>query len=273
MFRITCRKVRHIKKTIMNLITNAAEAVGNKGHIIVSTYNQQTNKAEKLKEDMDQSNYLVLTVQDNGTGIATKDLDHIFEPFYTKKIMGRSGTGLGLTIVWNTVQDLNGNIFVDSSEKGTSFQLYFPVSGQEEAVPYKNNKAEKLTGNRERILVVDDEPQLVDIACQILRFRGYTVDSVCSGELAIEFVKKNPVDLILLDMLMEPGMNGFHTYEEIMKLYPNQKAIIASGFSINDDVKAAQQLGAGQFIKKPYTIEELGLAIKSELSKKRMNSN
>ena len=181
--------------------------------------------------------------------------------------MGRSGTGLGLTIVWNTVQDLNGKIIVDSSEKGTSFQLYFPVSGQEEVVQYKNNKAEKLTGNREHILVVDDEPQLVDIACQILRFRGYTVNSVCSGELAIEFVKKNPVDLILMDMMMEPGMNGFQTYEEIIKLYPNQKAIIASGFSKNDNVEAALKLGAGGFIQKPYTMNELSRAVKEILNR------
>ncbi len=256
----------HIKKTLMNLMTNAAEAVGDEGNVLVSTCNRQVGKSEKLEHDMEPGNYVLFTVQDNGPGIAAKDLEHIFEPFYTKKVMGQSGTGLGLAIVWNTVQDHNGRIFVESSEKGTSFLLYFPLSRQEGVVQAKNNKTEKLTGNSEHILVVDDEPQLRDIASQILRVMGYTVDSVCSGELAIEFIKKNPVDLIVMDMLMEPGMNGCQTYEEIIKLYPDQKAIIASGFSESDDVKAALQLGARGFIKKPYSMDELSRAIKEALN-------
>ncbi len=113
---------------------------------------------------------------------------------------------------------------------------------------------------------MDDEVQLRDIASQILIAIGYRVDSVCSGELAIKFVKDNPVDLIVLDMLMEPGMNGYQTYKEILKLYPNQKAIVASGFSESDDVKEALRLGAGGFIKKPYSIVQLGSVVKEVLS-------
>ncbi len=256
----------HIKKTIMNLITNAAEAVGNDGRILVSTCNQQGNEIEKSKVDLDHGNYLVITVEDNGPGIADKDLDHIFEPFYTKKIMGQSGTGLGLAIVWNAVQDLNGRIFVESSAEGTSFQLYIPVSDEEYLLQDKSDNAENFTGNNERILVVDDEPQLIDIASQILRVCGYRVDSVCSGELAIDFVKENPVDLIVLDMVMGPGLNGLQTYREIVTLYPKQKAIIASGYSQNNDVEAALKLGAGGFIKKPYTMIELSQVVKETLN-------
>ncbi|MCP3888301.1 MAG: response regulator [Desulfobulbaceae bacterium] len=256
----------HIKKTIMNLITNAAEAVGNDGRILVSTCNQQGNEIEKSKVDLDHGNYLVLTVEDNGPGIADKDLDHIFEPFYTKKIMGQSGTGLGLAIVWNAVQDLNGRIFVESSAEGTSFQLFIPVSEEESVGQDDNSKAENLNGNNERILVVDDEPQLIDIASQILRVCGYRVDSVCSGELAIEFVKNNPVDLMVLDMVMGPGLNGLQTYREVVTLYPKQKAIIASGYSQNNDVEAAFKLGAGGFIKKPYTMNELSQVVKETLN-------
>ncbi len=256
----------HIKKTIMNLITNAAEAVGNDGRILVSTCNQQGNEVEKSKVDLDHGNYLVITVEDNGPGIADKDLDHIFEPFYTKKIMGQSGTGLGLAIVWNAVQDLNGRIFVESSAEGTSFQLYIPVSDEEYLLQDKSDNAENFTGNNERILVVDDEPQLIDIASQILRVCGYRVDSVCSGELAIDFVKENPVDLIVLDMVMGPGLNGLQTYREIVTLYPKQKAIIASGYSQNNDVEAALKLGAGGFIKKPYTMNELSQVVKETLN-------
>ena len=179
--------------------------------------------------------------------------------------MGHSGTGLGLAIVWNTVQDHNGKVFVDSDESGTSFQLYFPVS-KGEIVPVENEKVENCTCNNEHVLVVDDEPLVRDIASQMLQTMGYVVDSVSSGELALEFVKENPVDLIVIDMLMDPGMNGRQTYEEILSIYPEQKAIIASGFSESDDVKAALQLGATEFIKKPYSIDQLGRAVKDALS-------
>ncbi len=261
---ISCSPM-HIKKTLMNLMTNAAEAVGDGGNVLVSTYNRQIDTSETLEHDMEPGNYVVLSVRDNGPGIAAKDQEHIFEPFYTKKVMGQSGTGLGLTIVWNTVKDHNGRIFVESSEGGTSFLLYFPVSKHGVVVQAENGKTEKLIGNSEHILVVDDESQLRDIASQILRAMGYTVDSVCSGELALKFVKEKPVDLIVLDMLMEPGMNGRQTYEEMLKLNPGQKAIIASGFSESDDVKAALQLGAGGFIKKPYSVAQLGRVVKEAL--------
>ena len=262
---ISCSPI-HIKKTVMNLMTNAAEALGNSGNIIVSTCNRVISKSVTVGQEVEPGNYLVLTVQDNGKGIEASDLDHIFEPFYTKKAMGRSGTGLGLAIVWNTVQDHNGQIFVRSSEKGTEFQLYFPVSEDEAIEQVENDQTQKLAGDHEHILVVDDDHQQLDIASQILLSMGYEVDSVCSGELAIKYVKDNPVDLIVLDMLMEPGINGYLTYKEILKRYPNQKAIIASGFSESADVKEALRLGAGGFIKKPYSMAQLGRLVKDVLS-------
>ena len=100
----------------------------------------------------------------------------------------------------------------------------------------------------------------------MLQSIGYNVDSVCSGELALKFVKEHPVDLIVLDMQMEPGMNGRQTYAEILKLYPDQKAVIASGFSEGDDVKATLQLGAEGFIKKPYSMEQLSRVVQEALS-------
>ena len=264
---ISCSPM-HIKKTIMNLLTNAAEAVGNAGNILVSTSNQQVDVdtySSHMQQDMDPGYYVVLTVQDNGPGIADKDLEHIFEPFYTKKKMGRSGTGLGLSVVWNTVQDHKGKIFVESSKKGTCFQLYFPVSLEKGATQSWQREEVIPLGNGEALLVVDDEPQLRDIASQMLINLGYKVDSVCSGELALEFLADNRVELIVIDMLMEPGMNGRQTYEKILELYPGQRAIIASGYSESDEVKAALELGAGGFIKKPYSMEELGRAVREAL--------
>ena len=263
---ILCSSV-HVKKCLMNLVTNAAEAIVGRGSVVVFTENQYIDDAASAEHNLKAGEYVVLGVRDTGPGIAKTDVEHIFEPFYTKKIMGRSGTGLGLTVAWNTMEDHKGKIFVETSDKGTCFQLYFPVHIKKGVVQPKKDKVEKLIGNSEHILVVDDEPQLRDIASQMLRIMGYKVDSVCSGELAVEFVKNNPVELIIIDMLMEPGMNGRQTYEEIIKLYPDQKAIIVSGFTESDDVKETIKLGAGGFIKKPYSINELSRVIKETLNR------
>ncbi len=262
---ISCSPV-HIKKCIMNLVINAAEAIGKSGDITLQTSSIVPDLQWGRENELGESEYVVLTVTDTGPGIPKERIEHIFEPFYTKKVMGRSGTGLGLAVVWNTMKDHDGKIFVESSDKGTRFQLYFPVSKEKGIVQIEDAKIEKFAGKGEHVLIVDDEPQLRDIAGQMLRSLDYRVDSVPSGELAVEFVKENPVDLIVIDMLMEPGMNGRQTYEEILELYPDQKAVIASGFSESDDVQKTLQLGAGGFIKKPYSMDQLGHAIKEALS-------
>ncbi|MCW5210682.1 response regulator, partial [Desulfobulbus sp. N3] len=202
----------HIKKCLMNLITNASEAVVGNGVISITTHNTQVDEVKALEYEIAEGEYIVLSVEDTGSGIPEKDLQHIFEPFYTKKSMGRSGTGLGLTVVWNTVQDHESKIFVTSGEKGTCFQIYFPVSKEKVVVTEESSEQEKIAERSGTILIVDDEPQLRDIAARMLKSIGYTVDSVCSGELAIKYILDKPVDLIVIDMQMEPGMNGHDTY-------------------------------------------------------------
>ncbi len=225
-------------------------------------------KTKAIELKIKTGKYLVLTVQDTGKGIAKNDLERIFEPFFTKKVLGRSGTGLGLAVVWNVVEDHDGKIFVKSSEKGTEFQLYFPIVQEAKTISddSENNDKDAILGNGERILVVDDEPHIRDIACQMLHFLGYKADAASSGNNAIESVRNTQFDLIVLDMLMEPGINGRQTYEEILKLNPNQQAIVASGFPETSDVKATFQLGANGFIKKPFSISQLGIAIKKALN-------
>ena len=257
----------HIKKTLMNLIMNASEAIEGGGTVTISTTSRYLDEPLKGYEDVRTGEYAVLGVSDDGSGIAPEDLERIFEPFYTKKIMGRSGTGLGLAVVWNTVQDHNGYININTSEKGTAFELYFPVTREEVAAEGKEVPLEDCLGHGEKILVVDDEERQREIASGILTRLGYNAEAVSSGEEAIEYVKENPVDLIVLDMVMPKGINGRETYEGLIKIRPRQKAIIASGFSETEDVKIAQSLGAGKYIKKPYTLGKVGLAVKEELEK------
>ena len=262
---ILCSQV-HVMKCLMNLITNGFESIGDEGDILLTTHNQVVTGPSAKKHNLSEGNYVVLRVIDNGPGISIKDMDHIFEPFYTRKVMGKSGSGLGLAVVYNTMKDHEGWVEVKSSSKETVFELYFPVSEQKKAAAPSEMHKEELNGKGEYILVVDDEPYLRDIASETLRSFGYRVDSVCSGELALKFVAETPVDLIVLDMLMEPGLNGRETYEEIVKIYPEQKAIIVSGFSESDDVKAALERGVKGFIKKPYSVTALAKAVKTALT-------
>jgi CheY-like chemotaxis protein len=114
-------------------------------------------------------------------------------------------------------------------------------------------------------LVVDDEPQQRDIAARMLERLGYVPHAVSSGEEAVAYLQDKKVDLVMLDMIMDPGMNGRCTYEAILERHPGQKAIIASGYSENEEVAKALALGAGRLLKKPYSIHELAMAVKTEL--------
>ena len=187
----------HIRKVVMNLVSNASEAIEGNGNVTISTVNRYVDRPLKGYDDVNTGEYVVLSVSDNGSGISSDDLERIFEPFYTKKIMGRSGTGLGLAVVWNTVQDHKGYIDVTSDENGTTFELYFPItrdeiSGKDLSVPIKDYK-----GNGETILVVDDVESQREISCKMLDTLGYKTEAVSSGEEAIEYLKENSVDLII----------------------------------------------------------------------------
>jgi two-component system cell cycle sensor histidine kinase/response regulator CckA len=117
------------------------------------------------------------------------------------------------------------------------------------------------------VLVVDDQEDQRKITSTLLTKLGYAANVVSSGEEAVEYVKNHAVDLVILDMIMDPGINGRQTYEGILRFYPNQKAIITTGYSLTDDVKAAQKLGAGHYLKKPFTLEKLGIAVREELAR------
>ena len=257
----------HIRKALMNLVSNGAEAIEQVGNIIIKTENRYVDIPIKGYDDVIEDEYVVLSVSDNGSGIPADDIEKIFEPFYTKKTLGRSGTGLGLAVVWNVVQSHAGYIDVKSDQNGTFFELYFPIT--REIIPENGVSVpiENLRGKGEKILVIDDVDVQRKIASRMLGILGYEVDDVPNGEKAIGYLRDHSVDLVLLDMIMEPGINGLETYKKIIKIHPGQKAIIVSGFVETDQVKEAQKLGAGQFIKKPYSLEKIGLAVKAELQK------
>lgn len=255
----------HLSKCLMNLISNAAEAMPNGGKIVVSTSNQRLPSLKKGYEDIRKGKYAVLSITDSGIGMSPEEMTRIFEPFYTKKKMGRSGTGLGMAVVWGTIKDHSGYIDVQSMEgKGSRFDLYFP--GTRKSIVEKKVEVplEEIKGN-EKILLVDDVEQQRQIASLILKRLGYTVEAVSSGEEAVEYMKNHSAELMILDMIMDPGIDGLETYRRIIEYHPHQKAIIASGYSESERVREAQRIGVGAYIKKPYSLEKIGLAVRAEL--------
>ena len=183
--------------------------------------------------------------------------------------MGRSGTGLGMAVVWGTVSDHDGRISVGSAEGvGTTIEILLPATDQTEAGEAGVPPMADYTGDGETILVVDDVAEQREIAALMLRRLGYTVEAVDSGEAAVEHLRCRPADLVILDMIMDPGIDGLDTFRRIRRVNPGQRAIIASGYAETDRVKEALRLGASVYVKKPYTLEKLGTAVKAGLEGK-----
>lgn len=258
----------HIGKTIMNLVSNAVEAMPNGGLVTLTTSNQYLDRPLPGYDDVREGDYVVLSVSDTGEGISPTDINHIFEPFYTKKVMGRSGTGLGLAVVWGTVKDHNGYINVQSEKgKGTTFTLYFPVTRENLPEDSLSVPVAEYRGRGESILVVDDIKEQRELAVGMLAKLNYKTAATPSGEEAVEYLKDHKADLVVLDMIMDPGMDGLDTYKQILDILPKQKAVIVSGYSETDRVNEVQMLGAGTYVRKPYVLEKLGLAVRKELDK------
>jgi signal transduction histidine kinase/CheY-like chemotaxis protein len=254
-----------LAKVIMNLVSNAVEAIEDEGFVEIEVFSCYLDRSQHGFEEIPPGEYTCLKVSDTGKGISDDDLGRIFEPFYTKKVMGRSGTGLGLAVVWGILKDHEGCIDVISEQgQGTTFRLYLPAHRS----PLETETEVTLDaymGKGETILIVDDMPEQREIASIMLTKLGYQTFAVASGEEALKHQRRQPADLLLLDMIMEPGIDGLETFQRIRDFNPRQRAIIASGFSESKRVKAAIQLGAGAYVRKPYSLESIGIAIRREL--------
>jgi PAS domain S-box-containing protein len=258
----------HLAKTVMNLVTNAAEAMPSGGTIVLRTENRHLEKQKIGYGEPLNGDYVTLTVSDTGIGIKPDEIERIFEPFYTRKAMGRSGTGLGMAVVWGTVKDHRGHIDIRSSVgEGTDIILYLPATHRQVRQRDEDTPLETFKSQGETVLLVDDNREQIDIASEMLNRLGYLVLTASSGEEALDVLSQRAADLVVLDMIMAPGINGLETFKRIQALRPGQKAVIASGYSESAQVREAQRLGAGAYIKKPYLLHTFACAIRTELDK------
>ncbi len=264
----------NVRTVVANLVVNAVESfmtapetLKDSATVRVETAIREFPEARQgVVEEIPAGRYAVLRVSDSGPGIEEIHQSRVFEPFFSKKIMGRSGTGLGLTVVWNVVKNHGGTIDLCSGASGTTFEIFFPTTRRMLRDREDSLSLGEFQGRGERILVVDDVALQREIAVGILEHLGYRADAAASGEEAIERIGAgDEFDLIVLDMLMDPGLNGRRTLEAILELRPEQEAVMTSGYSRDDEVRRALELGARSFIAKPYSVERLGSAVREAL--------
>jgi len=200
-----------------------------------------------------------LSVSDTGAGMDQETLQHIFEPFFTTKEIGQ-GTGLGLAMVYGIVKSHNGYITCYSEPgQGTTFKIYLPTIETLPAEPaLKIIENEELPRGSETVLLVDDEETLRNLGQEILQGQGFSAIPAESGESAIEIYQKNKdrIDLVILDVGM-PGMGGHRCFQELKKINPHVKVIVATGYSANGRVKEMIKSGAAGFIGKPYRLADI----------------
>ena len=258
----------HLAKMVMNLVINAVEAMPAGGHLVIATVNVRDDPGFGIAEKSVRRPCVVrLRVSDQGTGIRAEDRERIYEPFFTRKAMGRSGTGLGMTVVWGTVQDHQGSIEVHSQPgDGTTFTIDFPVADPGLPAAAAEPAPDVIRGHGQTVLVVDDVAEQRDIAAAMLAQLGYVPRSAASGEAALAYLADSRVDLMLLDMIMDSGMDGLETYRQVLARHPGQRAVIVSGFSQTARVREALGLGPARYLKKPYLISDLARAVHDALA-------
>ncbi|MCP5487964.1 MAG: response regulator [Verrucomicrobia bacterium] len=265
---------RHqLAQAVMNLITNAYEAIEGAGQVEVVTDWVQPGDQSTATETIALGPHAKLSVADTGVGMTQEQIEHIFEPFYTRKGTGKTGTGLGLSVVYGSVKDCQGTIKVYSTPgAGSRFDLLFPVSSQDAAHPQSKPRETTAPGGAV-LLVVDDIPEQRELCMLLLQSRGFQVHAAAGGHQAIEFLQNHQVDLVLLDMIMEDDFDGLDTLLAIQSIKPDQPCLIVSGYAESDRVRRALDCGARGFVQKPFTLDVITRAVTRALETKPIRAD
>ena len=255
-----------IEQVLMNLCVNARDAMPQGGTLRIETHNVAASEAPVRSHPWAKGRaYVLVSVTDNGCGMEPQTVEHIFEPFYTTKGAGE-GTGLGLSMVYGIVQQHNGLVQVASQAgAGTTFRIYLPAS---DATPRADEEPATpvLPGGSERILIVEDDQAILDLAATILREAGYEILTASDGVEALRIVDSlvDKIDLLLLDVVM-PRMGGYEVRKRVRQLIPNMRFLFASGYNA-EAIRANFIENEGtQLLQKPYSRQALLLKIREVL--------
>ena len=254
-----------IMRVLANLISNAIDATDGKGTIICRTSNVYLDTAIRRYNSIVVGEYVRINLADDGPGIPADIIERIFEPFFTtKKTNKKSGSGLGLSVVHSVVEDHKGYIDLQTAGgTGTTFSIYLPVD-RSAALP-ESTASSLPRGANQIILIVDDDPTQRRVAAVALEGLGYRVVTKSSGEEAVEHLRENTCDLVVLDMIMD-GIDGAEALRRIRNIHPHLPTLILSGFAQCERVRTAMELGALAFIPKPIDLKVFARAVADALS-------
>ena len=260
-----------IGQAIHNVVMNAREAMQAGGTIDVSAAN-----ADLIDEvpTLVEGSYVKITIADQGSGIPETEFDRIFEPYYSTKAMGnKRGTGLGLSICRSIIRKHGGDVTVESRMGvGTTMHLYLPAADPralKETAGEKPQERSRIFGEG-KILVMDDEEMIRELAGEILWHLGYEVEFASNGDEALVRYKESmnsakPFDAVILDLTVRGGMGGNETIQQLIKIDPEVKGIVSSGYSDDPGMTDYKKYGFAGVVAKPYTLAELGEKLKRVL--------
>jgi PAS domain S-box-containing protein len=256
-----------VHQIIMNLCVNAGHAMEASGGVLSISLTDKELDSDFTRQyvHLSPGRYVVLQVEDTGHGIPREIIDKVFDPYFTTKPLDK-GTGLGLAVVSGIVNNYRGEITVESQVgKGTRFTLFLPAVAAEQAA--ESVSSVPIPTGTERILLVDDEPALVEIGQQLLQLLGYQVTTQSSSLHALEMYSRDPeaFDLLVTDYTM-PGMTGTQLAESIFKINPDLPVVLMSGLETTNIEAKAKRVGIRGIINKPIVIKEIAVLIRELLN-------
>ncbi len=261
-----------IQQVVMNLVTNAADAIGDReGHIRIRTGLEQLEGDRLLTaalpgQDLPPGSYVVLEVEDTGCGMNREVLERIFDPFFTTKTTGR---GLGLSALLGILRGHNAGLRIASEPgRGSKFQLFFPAASSRLPAPAETAPEGSSKGLRGRVLVVDDEELILETTAMALSAIGFEVVRARDGLEALARVEsdRDGLDLVLMDLTM-PRMDGREAFLALHRLAPGLPVILSSGYNEQDSLQAFEGEGPAAFLQKPYQLQELRRVLQGVLGK------